>query len=184
MALNHVLIVQPYSTRRELQESYLNIFYLPIFYRFTAYRSSKKNFGPNVIYCFLGYVDIVWRYHMELSYGDIIWRYHMVISYGDIIWWYRMVISYGDIVWRYHTSNCPLRRAIGSLVVNTIWMYKDRPASEHRWRPLFRATMSVRFWHQWPWNGIEIRLQTATFCPQRVPSDYHICFNLEFAVGP
>ena len=52
MALNHVLIVQPYSRRRELQESYLNIFYLPIFDRFMAYRRSKSNFGPNVIYCF------------------------------------------------------------------------------------------------------------------------------------
>ena len=85
-ALNHVLIVQPYSRRRELQESYLDIFYLPIFDRFMAYRRSKKNVGPNVIYCFLGYVDIVWRYHMELSYRDIIWRYHMEISYDDMIW--------------------------------------------------------------------------------------------------
>ena len=55
MALNHVLIVQPYSRRRELQESYLNIFYLPIFDRFMAYGRSKKNFGPNVRYCFLGF---------------------------------------------------------------------------------------------------------------------------------
>ena len=55
MALNHVLIVQPYSRRRELQESDLNIFYLPIFDRFMAYGRSKKNFGPNVIYCFLGF---------------------------------------------------------------------------------------------------------------------------------
>ena len=51
MALNHVLIVQPYSRRRELQESYLNIFYLPIFDGFMAYRRSNKNFGRNVIYC-------------------------------------------------------------------------------------------------------------------------------------
>ena len=56
MALNHVLIVQPYSRRRELQESYLNIFYLPIFDRFMAHQSSKKNFGPNVRYYFLGYI--------------------------------------------------------------------------------------------------------------------------------
>ena len=40
-ALNHILIAQPYSMRRELQESYLNIFYLPIFDRFMAYRRSK-----------------------------------------------------------------------------------------------------------------------------------------------
>ena len=46
MALNHVLIVQPYSTRRELQESYLNIFYLPIFDRFMAYRRSKTKLVP------------------------------------------------------------------------------------------------------------------------------------------
>ena len=104
MALNHVLIVQEYSRRSQLQESCLNIFHLPIFDRFVAYRRSKKNFGPNVIYCFLEYVDIVWRYHMELSYGDIIWRYHMEISYGDIIWWYHMVISYGDIVWWYRMA--------------------------------------------------------------------------------
>ncbi len=55
MALNHVLIAQPYSRRRELQESYLNIFYLPIFDRFMAYRRSKKNVGPNFIYCFWGF---------------------------------------------------------------------------------------------------------------------------------
>ena len=55
MALYRVLIVQPYSTQRELQESYLNIFYLPIFDRFMADGRSKKNFGPNVIYCFLGF---------------------------------------------------------------------------------------------------------------------------------
>ena len=101
MALYHVLIAQEYSRHSQLQESCLNIFHLPIFDRFMAYRRSKKNFGPNVIYCFLGYMNIVWRYHMELSYGDIIWRYHMVISYGDIVWWYRMVISYGDIIWWY-----------------------------------------------------------------------------------
>ena len=46
--------MQPYSRQRELQESYLNIFYLPIFDRFMAYGRSKSNFGPNVIYCFLG----------------------------------------------------------------------------------------------------------------------------------
>ena len=56
MALNHVLIAPEYSRRRELQESYLNIFYLPIFDRFMAHQSSKKNFGPNVRYCFLGYI--------------------------------------------------------------------------------------------------------------------------------
>ena len=55
MALNHVLTVPEYSRRRELSESCLNIFYLPIVDRFTAYRSSKKNFGPNVIYCFFGF---------------------------------------------------------------------------------------------------------------------------------
>ena len=53
MALNHVLIAQEYSRRSQLQESCLNIFHLPIFDRFMAYRRSKKNFGPNVIYCFL-----------------------------------------------------------------------------------------------------------------------------------
>ena len=53
MALYHVLIAQEYSRRRELSKSCLNIFYLPIFDRFMAYRRSKKNFGPNVIYCFL-----------------------------------------------------------------------------------------------------------------------------------
>ena len=52
MALNHVLIAPEYSRRRELSKSYLNIFYLPIFDRFVAHQSSKKNFGPNVIYCF------------------------------------------------------------------------------------------------------------------------------------
>ena len=54
MALNHVLIAQPYSRRRELQESYLNIFYLPIFDGYMAYRRSKKNFGPDVVYNFFG----------------------------------------------------------------------------------------------------------------------------------
>ena len=97
MALNHDLIVQPYSGHSQLQESCLNIFHLPIFDRFMAYRRSKKNFGPNVIYCFLGYVDIVWRYHVELSHGDIIWSYRMEISYGDIIWRYHMMIWYGDV---------------------------------------------------------------------------------------
>ena len=100
MALYHVLIAQEYSRHSQLQESCLNIFHLPIFDRFMAYRRSKKNFGPNVIYCFLGYVDIVWRYHMELSYGDIIWSYRMEISHGDIIWRYHMEISYDDMIWR------------------------------------------------------------------------------------
>ena len=54
MALNHVLIAQEYSRRRELQESCLNIFHLPIFDGFMAYRRSRKNFGPNVVYCFFG----------------------------------------------------------------------------------------------------------------------------------
>ena len=54
MALNDILTVRRYSRRRELSESYLNIFYLPIFDRFMAYRSSKNIFGPNVIYCFFG----------------------------------------------------------------------------------------------------------------------------------
>ena len=54
MALNHVLIAQKYSRRRELSKSYLNIFYLRFFDRFMAYRRSKHNFGPNVIYCFFG----------------------------------------------------------------------------------------------------------------------------------
>ena len=54
MALNHVLTVPQYSRRRELSESCLNIFYLPICDRFTAHRSLKKNFGPNVRYCFFG----------------------------------------------------------------------------------------------------------------------------------
>ena len=73
MALNHVLIVPEYSRHSQLQESCLNIFHLPIFDRFMAYRRSKKNLGPNVIYCFLGYMDIVWRYHMVISYDDIVW---------------------------------------------------------------------------------------------------------------
>ena len=55
MALNHVLRVPEYSRRSQLQESCLNIFHLPIFDRFMAYRRSEKNFGPNVIYCFLGF---------------------------------------------------------------------------------------------------------------------------------
>ena len=55
VALNHVLTVPEYSRRRELSESCLNIFYLSIFDRFMAYRRSEKNFGPNVIYCFLGF---------------------------------------------------------------------------------------------------------------------------------
>ena len=67
MALNHVLIAQAYSRRRELQESYLNIFYLPIFDRFMAYGRSKKNFGPNVRYCFLGYI-------FALSFWSSIYR--------------------------------------------------------------------------------------------------------------
>ena len=54
MALNHVLTVPEYSRHWELSESCINIFYLPMFDRFTAYRSSTKNFGPNVIYCFFG----------------------------------------------------------------------------------------------------------------------------------
>ena len=54
MALNHVLTVPEYSRRRELSESCLNIFYLPIFDRFTAHRSLKKNFAPNVRSCFFG----------------------------------------------------------------------------------------------------------------------------------
>ena len=67
MALNHVLIAQEYSRRRELQESYLNIFYLPIFDRFMAYGRSRKNFGPNVRYCFLGYI-------FALSFWSSIYR--------------------------------------------------------------------------------------------------------------
>ena len=67
MALNHVLIAPEYSRRRELQESYLNIFYLPIFDRFMAHQSSKKNFGPNVRYCFLGYI-------FALSFWSSIYR--------------------------------------------------------------------------------------------------------------
>ena len=55
MALNQVLTVPEYSRHWDLSESCLNIFYLPIFDRFMAYRRSKKNFGPNVIYCFLGF---------------------------------------------------------------------------------------------------------------------------------
>merc|ERR1712110_436340 len=55
MALNHVLIVPEYSSLSQLQESCLNIFHLPIFDRFMAYRRSEKNFGPNVIYCFFGF---------------------------------------------------------------------------------------------------------------------------------
>ena len=53
MPLNHDLRAQEYSRRRELQESCLNIFHLSILDRFMAHRRSKKNFGPNVIYCFL-----------------------------------------------------------------------------------------------------------------------------------
>ena len=76
MALNHVLRVPEYSRRRELQESCLNIFHLPIFDRFLDCRRSKKKRGPNVIYCFG-----IRGYHMEISYG-----YHMEISYDDMIW--------------------------------------------------------------------------------------------------
>merc|ERR1712110_1226815 len=81
MALNHVLIAPEYCRRRELQESYLNIFYLPIFDRFMAHQSSKKNFGPNVIYCFLGYVwyvciaCIYCMYGMYVSYVFIVCMY-------------------------------------------------------------------------------------------------------------
>ena len=60
MAWKLVLTVRRHSRRRELSESYLNIFYLPNFDRFTAYRSSKNNFGPNVIYCFLDSM-IFWK---------------------------------------------------------------------------------------------------------------------------
>ena len=86
MALNHVLIAPEYSRRRELQESYLNIFYLPIFDRFMAHQSSKKNFGPNVIYCFLGYVwyvciaCIYCMYGMYVSYVFIVCVDHMCIT--------------------------------------------------------------------------------------------------------
>ena len=91
MALNHVLIVQPYSRRRELQESYLNIFYLPIFDRFMAHQSSKKNFGPNVIYCFLGYVWYVCIACIYCMYG-------MYVSYVFIVCmvWYVCIVC---MVW-------------------------------------------------------------------------------------
>ena len=45
----------------------------------------------------------------------------------------------------YNTSSCPMRRAIGSLVVNKNWKYKERPAFEHRCWTLFRSTSDVRF---------------------------------------
>ena len=64
--------VPDYSRHRELSESYLNIFYLPFFGRFMAYRRSKKNFGPNVRYCFLGYIFALsfWltKYHVTSHY--------------------------------------------------------------------------------------------------------------------
>ena len=86
MALNHDMRVPEYSRRSQLQESCLNIFHLPIFDRFMAYRSSKKNLGLNVIYCFLGYLDIIWRYHMVMWYGDIIWWCDIRHKRFDI-WW-------------------------------------------------------------------------------------------------
>ena len=55
IALNHVLTVPEYSRRRELSESCLNIFDLPIFDMFMAIQLLKSNFGPTVIYCFFGF---------------------------------------------------------------------------------------------------------------------------------
>ena len=72
IALNLVLIVQPYSRQRELQESYLNIFYLPIFDRFMAYGRSKQNFGPNVRYCFLGFNEIIcYSFLQAIVFGSV-----------------------------------------------------------------------------------------------------------------
>ena len=58
------------------------------------------------------------------------------------------IIHYNTTIPYNTTSSCPMRRAIGSLVVNKIWKYKERPAFEHRCWTLFRSTSDLRSWRQ------------------------------------
>ena len=104
MALYHVLIAQEYSRRRELQESYLNIFYLPIFDRCMAYRRSKNIFGPNVIYCVFSRSHFpIFLFHVLyflISWYFAFWRDISLVGFnGQYILWFHSKLRGRQLLW-------------------------------------------------------------------------------------